>query len=215
MAIAKHDNFQGLHGKLGNFVVYDRLGTLCVRRRPEGFKPTGAGQVAQQRRMASANTFYKAARAAGVASYWNAAVKPAGWTGYNLFIHENIRAFSAEGLLEAPEKVRLTVKTGPELPDGLVLEQEAAGKAVVRWKNVTNYPGCAAEDRLVVAVMRGGRYFDLRYPSGRAGIAYRRDERVEIVLPAPLQAYRHVYVFMLSKDGSKVSNSIYMGNIIW
>lgn len=163
--------------------------------------------------MASANIFYKAAKHAGVAAYWKDAPKPAGCTGYNLFIRENIRAFSAEGLLEAPEKVKLTVKTGLELPDGPVLEREAEGKAVVRWKNVTNYPGCAADDRLVVVLMRGGRHFDLRYLHAPTGIARRGDERCEIVLPAPLAAYGLVYVFMLSADGRQVSNSLYMGNI--
>ncbi len=213
MAIAKDSDFKGLRGKLGGVVVYERLGTLCVRRRPDGFKPAGAGQLAQQRRMASANIFYKAAKHAGVAAYWKDAPKPAGCTGYNLFIRENIRAFSAEGLLEAPEKVKLTVKTGLELPDGPVLEREAEGKAVVRWKNVTNYPGCAADDRLVVVLMRGGRHFDLRYLHAPTGIARRGDERCEIVLPAPLAAYGLVYVFMLSADGRQVSNSLYMGNI--
>lgn len=213
MAIVKNNDFQGLRGKLGGFVVYERLGVVCMRRRPDDFKPVGDGQVAQQRRMASADIFYRAAKAAGVAAYWKAAAKPAGWTGYNLFLHENMRVFSATGLLEAPEKVRLTVKTGLELPDGLVLERESAGEGWLRWRNATDYPACGADDRVVVAVMRGGRYFDVRFPCGRVGIACRGDGGCRLVLPAGMQEYRYVYVFLLSADGSKVSDSIYMGSL--
>lgn len=213
MAVLENDDLKGLCGRLGNLVVYRRLGKICVRMRPEGFKPTGAGQVAQQHRLASVNIFYKAVKAAGLTGYWKSAERPAGWTGYNLFVSRNLAAFSADGLLGAPEKVSLTEKTGLELPDALTLEKGAEGRFRLTWRNVTGYPGCGESDRLVVALMRGGRYFDVKLPGGKEGIACRKDGEVEFFLPENRKEYKHMYCFMCSEEGEAVSGSVYLGTL--
>ena len=71
MGYVKGDALGGrLRGKMGNYVLYERLGRLCMRRRPEDFVPMGKGQAEQRERMRSVNIFYKAVRAAGLAEHW-------------------------------------------------------------------------------------------------------------------------------------------------
>lgn len=84
---------------------------------------------------------------------------------------------------------------------------------MLTWKNATGYPGCNGNDRMVVVLMCGGRYFDVRFPDNGEGIACREDERGAFVLPTESENYTHVYCFMRSADGSRFSDSMYMGNL--
>lgn len=86
------------------------MGKICVRHKPDGYKPSGATQLAQQRRIASVNILYKALKAVGLAGYWKEADKPLGWSGYNLFVSRNIPAFDPDGLIGDAEKVCLRLE---------------------------------------------------------------------------------------------------------
>ncbi|WP_251622612.1 hypothetical protein [Odoribacter lunatus] len=201
MAIIDDDVFTGkLRGKFGGCIVYKRLGKTCIRSCPGSRKLTDAGQIAQQRRISSLNIFYKALKFAGLAKCWNDAEKPAGWSGYNLFISKNISAFAPNGFIGDAEKVCLTVGTGIYLPDELIIRQTGEGTWVLTWKNVTCYPSGDAGDRMVLALMQGRNRFAIKI-FDEAGVACRHDECAEFKLPAAWQGYVHLYCFMRSESG--------------
>ena len=197
-------------GKIGNYVVYERLGKLCIRSCPEGFVPMGAGQVAQRERLRSASIFYKAVRAAGLADYWKQARRPAGWTGNNAFVSANLPAFSAEGYIEGMDKVVLVPEAGLQLPDDLRLEPGEGDCWVLTWRNATDYPAQQDADRVMVALMRGGKYFDVRILE-EVGIASRGEGRAVFRIPEGWEEYRHLYCFLASEDRSHASASRYLG----
>ncbi|MCX4290621.1 MAG: hypothetical protein OSJ36_02360 [Odoribacter sp.] len=198
-------NIGKIKGKAGGCTVYKRLGKTCVRSCPDSRKLTSAGQVAQQHRIASVAILYKAVRAAGLDVCWKAADKPAGWTGYNLFVTKNLPAFAPDGFIGDAGKVRLTVGTGIYLPDEIAIRQAGENTWALSWKNTTCYPGCHAEDRVVLAFMRGGKYFAIKILN-EFGIACRKDGCAEFKLPTEWLGYSNVYCFMRSKTGA-VSDS--------
>lgn len=213
MAIIKNSIGIKIHGQIGKqFTVYERLGKTVMRSVPEGFRPTGEGQLAQQKRMKGCNTFYKAVRHVGLARWWNEAEKRAGWTGHNLFMHRNLPAFSERGWIEAPEKIRLTEGNGVRLPDGVRLERtEGESESwVVSWTEATRYPAVEPDDRAVVAVMRGGKYFDVKFVE-IMGDTRRRDCRLEFVKPEKLKEHVYCYLYFESEGGKSVSSSVYLG----
>ena len=162
MGYIKGDALGGrLRGKMGNYVLYERLGRLCIRRRPEDFVPMGKGQAEQRERMRSVNIFYKAVRAAGLAEHWKRGRKPPGWSGFNAFVAANLPAFSGQGYLEG-DKAVLAPEAGLQLPDNLRLRGDGGGGWVLEWENATGYPGQSDTDRLVAALMQGGKHFDVR-----------------------------------------------------
>lgn len=213
MAIIENYLGMRIRGKIGKqFTVYQRLGKTVMRSVPEDFHPTGQGQLAQQKRIKGCNTFYKAMQAVGLTPYWQQAKKPAGWSGFNLFMSRNLPAFSAWGWIEAPEKIHLTVGENLKLPDSLTLECEKGetDKWLISWEETTYYPKGHPNDRPVVAVMRGGKYFDVKFITS-IGDARRKDKRMEFLIPKNLYEYGHIYIFFQSEDGVSVSSSKYLG----
>lgn len=200
--------WKSVRGRLGAFTVYERLGRICVRQRPVGFKPSGEGQVAQQRRIASVNILYQAVNAAGFAAFWKQAVKPKGWCGYNLFVSKNLPAFDREGLIGDAGKIWLTPESGLQLPDEMKLSRDEDGAWVLTWKNVTYYPCGKPADRVMVALMQGSDRFDVKMLD-EAGVAHREDEKARFVIPAKFENYGHLYCFMRSETGTSVSASKY------
>ncbi len=194
-----------IKGKAGGCTVYKRLGKTCVRSCPDSRKLTSAGQVAQQHRIASVAILYKAVRAAGLDVCWKAADKPAGWTGYNLFVTKNLPAFGPDGFIGDAGKVRLTVGTGIYLPDEIAIRQTGENTWALTWNNVTCYPDCHAEDRVILAFMRGGKYFAIKVLN-ESGIACRKDGYAEFELPTKWQLPTNLYCFMRSETG-EISDS--------
>ena len=213
MGYVKGDALGGrLRGKMGNYVLYERLGRLCIRRRPEDFVPMGKGQAEQRERMRSVNIFYKAVRAAGLAEHWKRGRKPPGWSGFNAFVAANLPAFSGQGYLEGADKAVLSPEAGLQLPDNLRLRGDGGGGWVLEWENATGYPGQSDTDRLVAALMQGGKHFDVRLLAPD-GIAARGEGWAEFRLPEGWEDYRHLYCFMKSEDGERASASRYLGRL--
>lgn len=200
--------WNSVRGKLGAYTVYKRLGKICIRHRPEGFKPTGKGQIAQQCRIASVNTFYQAVKAAGLAAFWKDAEKPKGWSGYNLFVSKNLPAFDNVGLIGDAGKICLTEGTGLQLPDEMTISKDGEAAWVLTWKNITHYQCGKSTDRVMIALMQGKERFDVKLLDV-AGIACRGDEKVRFEIPAKFKKYKHLYCFMQSETGTSVSASKY------
>lgn len=216
MAIIKNTIGKEIYGKLDGFTVYQRLGQTIIRT-IAGVRPTGAGQLAQQERLKGCTTFYKAVRAAGLSPYWKQVEKLPGQTGYNRFISLNLTAFSEKGWIEAPEKVHLTEKAKLELPEEItcspVPDTTGEKRWAVTWQDKTGYPNRQATDRAVLAVMRGGKYFDVKFiePTGKAS---RGEGHLEFAKPKELSNYVHCYLFFQSASGNQVSASCYLGILL-
>ena len=216
MAIIKNTIGKEIYGKLDGFTVYQRLGQTIIRI-IAGVRPTGAGQLAQQERLKGCTTFYKAVRAAGLSPYWKQVEKLPGQTGYNRFISLNLPAFSDKGWIEAPEKVHLTEKARLELPEEItcnpVPDTPEETRWRITWKDKTGYPSRQASDQAIIAVMRGGKYFDVKFiePTGKA---LRGEGHLEFVKPKELSNYVHCYLFFQSDDGNQVSASCYLGILL-
>lgn len=216
MAIIKNQIGKEIYGKLDGFTVYQRLGQTIIRT-IAGVRPTGAGQLAQQERLKGCTMFYKAVRAAGLSPYWKQVEKLPGQTGYNRFISLNLPAFSDKGWIEAPEKVHLTEKARLELPEEItcnpVPDTPEETHWRITWKDKTGYPSRQATDRAVLAAMRGGKYFDVKFiePTGKA---LRGEGHLEFVKPKELSNYVHCYLFFQSDDGNQVSASCYLGILL-
>lgn len=194
-----------LHGKLGRqFTFYRRLGRTVARCLPESYSLSAPGQLAQQRRIRSLNIFYKSVKSAGWIGCWKEAKKPVGWSGFNFFVSKNLPAFSAEGLIGDASKICITVGTGILLPCDLMLCKEE-GIWVLRWNGTMCYPEGEEEDRMMVVLMRGGSFFDLKVVD-EAGVACRKDRVARIGIPEAWKEYVHLYCFMRSETG-KVSDS--------
>lgn len=180
MATIKDNIGNGINGKIGKkFTVYQRLGQTIIRTLPEDFQPTSEGALAQQKRLSGCSTFYKAVQAAGLSEYWRLVEKAPGQTGYSRFMSVNIRAFSAQGWIEAPEKIRLTERAGLELPEAITCRQETTAEEETRWtvswENKTGYPPRHASDRAVVALMRGREIFRREVCRDRRRVARGRE----------------------------------------
>lgn len=216
MAIIKNTIGKEMHGKLDGFTVYQRLGQTIIRT-IAGVSPTGAGQLAQQERLKGCTTFYQAVRAAGLSPYWKQVEKLPGQTGYNRFISLNLPAFSDKGWIEAPEKVHLTEKARLELPEEItcnpVPDTPEETRWRITWKDKTGYPSRQASDRAIIAVMRGGKYFDVKFiePTGNA---LRGEGQLEFVKPENLEEYVYGYLFFQSTNGDQVSASHYLGSLL-
>ena len=216
MAIIKNTIGKEIYGKLDGFTVYQRLGQTIIRS-IAGVRPTGAGQLAQQERLKGCTTFYQAVRAAGLSEYWKLVEKLPGQTGYNRFMSLNLPAFSAKGWIEAPEKVHLTGKAKLELPEEItcspVPDTTEEKRWTVSWQDKTGYPNRQATDRAVLAVMRGGKHFDVKFikPTGKA---LRGEGQLEFVKPENLEEYVYGYLFFQSTARDQVSASHYLGSLL-
>ena len=108
------------------------------------------------------------------------------------------------------DKVVLVPEAGLQLPDDLRLEPGEGDCWVLTWRNATDYPAQQDADRVMVALMRGGKYFDVRILE-EAGIASRGEGRAVFRIPEGWEEYRHLYCFLASEDRSHASASRYLG----
>lgn len=189
-------------GKMGGYIVYQRLGQTCIRSKPQVKTSTTTRQIAQQERITAVAIFYKAVCSAGFLTCWQKAEKPQGWTGYNLFVHNNVKAFTADGTIGDFTKLQLT--TGPlQLPDEIQLRQKEDGEYVLEWKNTTLYPSSNENDRICIAAMRDKDRFDIKIP--HIGDFRRKDCKATFRLSEEYKAYTHFFCYMSIEEGGVFS----------
>lgn len=206
MAIYENPLFRGLSGKIGELVFFWRGGKLCVRSAGEAKGPTGAGQLAQQARVRAIAILWRSLQRTGVSPYWQQAAKIKHLSGYNLFVKENIAAFTGEGRIGDFSKLSLSVGT-LQLPDCMQLTVGEEGTLRLEWQNVTKYPGCRETDRLCLLLLKRDDNFDFYRLD--VGEVLRRDNHVVFRLPAAYLGYTHLYCYFCSASGEKVSKSRY------
>ncbi len=205
-------SFLDFHGRMGDFVVYELNGKLCMRRVVE--EPVMCkGLVEQQQRMKSAAILYRAMKGAGLLEGWRLAEKPAGWSAYNLFLQRNLMALTENGMVA--DFKNLAVTEGrvwcPEVgisdeglgisDEGLMMNEEGVVEYVVGWRNEwEGVAHCRGDDRLGAVLMRGeAKWFEMKRLEVAGGL--REEGRAVVRVPEEWRGWRYLYCFMVSMDG--------------
>lgn len=162
------------------------------------------GQLAQQKRMVSASIFYRAVKAAGLHHSWQAAARDKQLSGYNLFLHYNLPAFTGEGNICDFDKLQLS--TGKlYLPDHMSICNEGEDAWKIEWKNNALSPGADENDRFRAVVMKREDVFTVKLPG--TGDYRRKHCRAVIRLPPELKEFVHLYCYFCSDTGNTFSES--------
>lgn len=194
-------------GTIGDYVVYLYRGKRCIRRKPSKVKPPSApGQVAQQERMASIAIFYQALKEVGIYDFWRQATEGMMLHGYNLLVQRNLPAFGGDGRICDFSKLQLTAGA-VALPDGLRVREEEEGVWRVEWEGTPLQANASPEDRLRLYVMKDRETFAVKAPE--CGDARRGDGTATFRLPEGQEAYLHLYVAFVSRNGKECSENKY------
>lgn len=197
---------------MGDFVVYELNGKLCMRRVVE--EPVMCkGLVEQQQRMKSAAILYRAMKGAGLLEGWKRAVRQKGWSAYNLFLQRNLPVLTGSGMVA--DFKNLAVTEGrvwcPEVgisdeglginDEGLMMNEEGVVEYVVEWRNEwEGVAHCRGDDRLGAVLMRGeAKWFEMKRLEVVGGL--REEGRAVVRVPEEWREWRYLYCFMVSMDG--------------
>lgn len=191
-------------GRIGKFVIYQRLGKTCIRTLPACRSPVSTALLSQQERIASIAIFYKAIGAAGLKDSWQKAEKPRGWSGYNLFVQQNMPAFTSEGEIGDFDKLQLTAGS-LQLPDEITLRSVPNGEWILEWSNRTLYPPGEDDDRMQIALMRCRDRFDVGIPD--IGDFRRKDGKAVFRIPEEYKNFAHLFCFFCSEADGRMSRS--------
>lgn len=206
----RHLTVETLPRRAGDYIIYNRLGTPCLRRLPKNFHPeshfTEAHRVNQDR-IRYLVSLYQALEGTKARESWRDAPKQAGQTGYNAFVSRNYAAFDAEEAVA--DHARLVLADG-ELRHPLDLRVAAAGdgRLVLEWDT--------SDDRLLGAADDLPRLI-LMPDDGSYGIiaretldARRGDGRAAVTLAPEEGRPPFAYVFWESSDGRRFSPSLFL-----
>ena len=192
-----------LSGKLGNIVYVQRYGKTYIRRAPKRKKNSSTpAMLISQKRFSEIMRFCGQFKDTVIPQIWNLAA--VGTSGFRLFQKSNSPAFSPDGSLADPKRIRLS--TGKlTLPQGLTAGRpEVEGSIIeVSWEEDQHLGGLSLQDELMAISAGDGQYSDIV----ETGIL--RDQlngSFELPeLPAPAT---HIYLFFGSKDHRDYSESV-------
>lgn len=206
MAIVNMNWMESLRGRISGLVFYKRCGQTYVRKPPvqEG-KPSSL-QLLQRKRLEEVTAFYLVIRQSGLHGIWKKAAADLPFTGMNLFVKENIGAFS--GIDRIRDYERLHFSWG-NLPEGDCMEvacREDGRTIVVRWDTQRPLSKKRGNDRFMAVVVFENEEFAAFFPSNPF---YRRsDGQAEIVLAAGSPRPMYVYCFFGAADGKAYSKDV-------
>ena len=211
MAVVK--SILNFNGRVGDFVVYELNGKLCMRHLPEKQVPQCEEVVEQQQRMKSAAILYRAMKGAGLLEGWKRAVRRKGWSAYNLFLQRNLPVLTGSGMVA--DFKNLAVTEGrvwcPEVgisdeglginDEGLMMNEEGVVEYVVGWEDAgEGVAHCRGDDRLGAVLMRGeAKWFEMKRLEVAGGL--REEGRAVVRVPEEWRGWRYLYCFMVSMDG--------------
>ena len=197
-------------GRVGNHVLYDRLGTPCVKNLTDEFHPErNLGRMSEisQARFAFLVSLYQAMGGTRARMTWRVAPRKRGRTGYNSFVSRNYGAFG-EGEAVADYAVL-------QLCDG-VLRQPRFPRVTVTGERELTFAWETGDDQLLGA--RGDRPRVLLMPDDgsycviarEALAATRADGEVTVTLLPDEGQPAHAYLYWESADGRRFSPSLYL-----
>jgi hypothetical protein len=201
MALIKPGNGSSLSGLVGGVVIVQTKSGSYMRGAPQyNEKSWTPNQLAHRQRFKKISKFCKQFKETILAQIWKDADQR--MCAHALFLKTNMPAFSAEGEMNAPLKLKLS--TGIlDFPQPLQLNRVALqdDTFMVSWEN-DGSGGVRMRDELMVVSAGGGVYSDIIYTThlrGNKGGSFTLPE-----LPADTS---HLYLFFGSKDRRDYSAS--------
>lgn len=201
MALIKAGNGSSLSGLVGSVVIVQTKSGSYMRGAPNYSNSSWTKkQRAHRERFKKVSKFVKQFKERLLPQIWNEADERL--SGHALFLKMNMAAFSAEGELTAPSKLKLS--TGMlDLPQEMQLsEPETQGSPIrISWINGA-IGGVRMYDELMVISSGGGLYSDILYTGilrGNKGGAFE--------LPPLEVTPTHLYLFFGSRDRRSYSVS--------
>lgn len=172
-------------------------------------KPRSQGQLEQQAKFALAVKFLHPVKDILNMGFGN--VNPQGATGYNMGI-SHLLNYSIRGTypdLEIDYPAVLFTRGKLALPQRVELKLEASNLKL-SWNTELHQTNSFADDRVEILIYgpKSNIYYEV--PGG----LIRKQGETELVLPSSFTGdIVHVYVYLLTRDGKKWSDSLYVGMV--
>ena len=201
----RHLTVETLPRRAGDYIIYNRLGTPCLRRLPKNFHPeshfTEAHRVNQDR-IRYLVSLYQALEGTKARESWRDAPKQAGQTGYNAFVSRNYAAFNAKEAVA--DHARLTLSDGRlRHPLGLGARVRGEREIAFEWETQDDQLLGAQSDRPRVILMPDdGSYGIIARESLEAK---RKDGRVVVTLSPEEGRPPFAYLYWESRDERRFS----------
>lgn len=200
MALINETNGSSLSGLVGRVVVVKTKWGSYMRSAPQYSKSSWTdGQKVHRQRFKRVSEFCRQFRETVIPQIWKDTNVRA--SGYALFLKANMQAFSSQGELTDPARVKLS--TGVlEFPQGLQLNaaQLMEGRLTVSWPDAGS--GIRWRDELMAIAAGEGHYSDIL----NTGIL-RGQKGGSFELPELKTDATHLYLFFGSKDRRSYSDS--------
>lgn len=201
MALIKAGNGSSLSGLVGSVVIVQTKWGSYMRKAPHYSNSSWTkAQGTHRERFKKVSSFVKQFKERLLPQIWNEADERL--SGHALFLKTNMGAFSAEGELTSPLKLKLSTGT-LDLPREMQLSgTEISGSTVrVSWTN-GRLGGIRLHDELMLISSGGGMYSDIF----NTGIL-RSHKGGSFELPPLEAAATHLYFFFGSRDRRNYSGS--------
>ena len=203
MTIIRQGTSSPLTGMVGAIVIVQFNGTTYMRRAPQRQKDSWTpGQLLHRQRFSRVNRFCNQFKYSLIPRIWNdAAIR---MSGYALFLKTNMAAFSPDGSLSDPKRIRLSTGKLP-WPEGFQMERTAVDSSIIQvsWLKDAHLGGNTLKDELMVIWAADGTYSEIT----GTGIV-RMNLGGSFELPELPTAATHLYLFFGSKDGRNYSQSV-------
>lgn len=205
MATIKSRSWGKISGRVGNAVFYMQGEQNCIRSLPLSYHDANTPEQQMQRmRLRGVTTFYGVLMSTLVPLIWRKLALGTRWSGYNLFVRENIRAFDGTGGIIF-ENLRFS---RGRLPAAENMELERSSDSVVHltWENLSACSRRRMNDRLIVVVVAADASFYLLMPP--AFRVERKRKLTEITLEKQEQPV-HLYCFFATEKMDGFSDDVH------
>ena len=209
MAKLHNSLFQGVSGRVGEVVVYQRMGQWCMRKHVEHIRDARSEEQLRQRGVFRAMMHTASAMKEALAVGLRRAAREAGMVDSNAFLRLNSQCFSSDGTGAnvAVDYPSLTLAAGPVAPVAFTRAKVEEGRFEGRFDRVGG-PGLnhSADHVQVYAYCPAREAGFLSLP------VYRMDRRISFVLPTWMAGEEvHFYAFCTSmEDRTLASASCYL-----
>ena len=207
MTIIRQGTGSPLTGMVGAIVIAHWKGESYMRRAPQRPKDNWTpNQLLHRQRFSKVNRFCNQFKYSLIPRIWNdAAVR---MSGYALFLKTNMPAFSPDGSVSDPKRIRLSTGKLP-WPEGFQVQRMEVGSTIlqVSWLKDPHLGGNTLKDELMVISAIDGTYSEIT----GTGII-RMDLGGTFELPAsPLPhapGPQLIYLLFAAKNGRNYSESV-------
>lgn len=196
-------------GKVGDYVLYNRLGVPCIRRASTKKRSADSYTAAQrigQNRLRYLVSLYRALQGTSVPQAWKKALKRPGQTGYNAFVSQNYAAFSKDEIIADYSRVKMS-EGELRLPLGICMAVSGGHELTLHWETRKDKLMGVKDDRLHVLLMDGDGSFRTVV---RDNLGVCRGDGKAVIPLAPEEGLPvHLYCYWEAAAGDRFTPSWY------